>query len=284
MIYIFLSICCNITVAVLFKLAKRYHINTTQAIVWNYAIALVLSGLIFRPQLPAMFAAPVELYSILGLLLPAMFVVIAGSVRNTGIVRTDVAQRLSLFIPVIAAYAVFGESFTSIKTAGIILGFTAILCSIPWKKSPDAAPGSKSAWLYLLTVFIGMGVIDVLFKKIATHPVPFTASLFIIYLLAFGVSVLVLSVMFATGRMKFEWINVLCGFILGIFNFGNILFYLKAHQVLAATPSIVFSSMNIGVIILGSLVGVIIFKEKLSRLNYFGIALAIVAIVVISIA
>lgn len=284
MIYIFLSICCNITVAVLFKLAKRYHINTTQAIVWNYAVALALSWLIFRPELPAISAAPVEIYVILGLLLPAMFVVIAASIRNTGIVRTDVAQRLSLFIPVLAAYLVFRETFSSLKITGITLGFTAIICSIPWKKGSKTATGTKSAWLYLLTVFIGMGIIDVLFKQIATNPVPFTASLFIIYLLAFCISVIALSGLFASGKLKFEWINVLCGFILGTFNFGNILFYLKAHQVLANTPSIVFSSMNIGVIIMGSLVGVIIFKEKLSRLNYFGIALAIVAIVVISLA
>jgi drug/metabolite transporter (DMT)-like permease len=65
---------------------------------------------------------------------------------------------------------------------------------------------------------------------------------------------------------------------LGIANFGNILFYLKAHQDLATQPSLVFSTMNIGVIILGSAVGVFIFHEKLSRLNYAGIVLALVSI------
>jgi multidrug transporter EmrE-like cation transporter len=42
--------------------------------------------------------------------------------------------------------------------------------------------------------------------------------------------------------------------------------------------------MNIGVIALGSLVGLWLFKEKLSRLNYMGIALALLAIVLISLA
>ena len=81
--------------------------------------------------------------------------------------------------------------------------------------------------------------------------------------------------------MKFTLINLLCGWILGIANFGNILFYLKAHQDLSNQPSIVFSSMNIGVIILGSAVGVFIFKEKLSRLNYVGILLALISILVL---
>ena len=284
MIYIFLSICCNITVAVLFKLAKRYHINTTQAIVWNYAAALILSWLIFRPQLPGISQAPMGIYLFLGVLLPAMFVVIAAAIQNTGIVRTDVAQRLSLFIPVLAAYLIFNESFSLLKTIGIALAFTAIICSIPWQKNSKMNSSGQSAWIYLLAVFIGMGIIDVLFKQIASHTVPFTASLFVIYSLAFSISILVLLSMFITRKLKFEWIHLLCGIILGIFNFGNILFYLKAHQALAQTPSVVFSSMNVGVIIMGSLVGVIIFKEKLSRLNYFGIVLAIIAIVVISFA
>ena len=72
------------------------------------------------------------------------------------------------------------------------------------------------------------------------------------------------------------------GWILGVANFGNILFYLKAHQALAGKPSTVFSAMNIGVVTLGAIVGLLIFKEKLSALNKLGIVLAIVAIVIIA--
>ena len=78
--------------------------------------------------------------------------------------------------------------------------------------------------------------------------------------------------------MKFTLINMLCGWILGIANFGNILFYLKAHQDLAKQPSLVFLTINIGVILLGSAVGVFLFREKLSRLNYAGILLALISI------
>ena len=40
--------------------------------------------------------------------------------------------------------------------------------------------------------------------------------------------------------------------------------------------------MNMGVIVLGSLVGIFIFKEKLSKRNYLGIAMALAAIVLIT--
>ena len=65
---------------------------------------------------------------------------------------------------------------------------------------------------------------------------------------------------------------------MGLLNFGNISFYIKAHQVLSNNPSTVFASMNMGVIILGSLVGILIFKEKVNRWNYLGLFLSLVAI------
>ena len=70
--------------------------------------------------------------------------------------------------------------------------------------------------------------------------------------------------------------------LLEFFNFFNILFYLKAHRAMADNPSTVFAAMNIGVIILGSLVGIFIFKEKLNKLNYWGLSLALAAILLIT--
>ena len=75
--------------------------------------------------------------------------------------------------------------------------------------------------------------------------------------------------------------NVIFGALVGMFNFGNILFYLKAHQDFSESPSTVFAGMNLGVIVIGSLVGVLIFKEKLSKKNIIGLFLALLAIVLI---
>lgn len=275
MIYIFLSVCCSVFVSVLLKLSKRYEIDNRQAITWNYSIAALLTWLIYKPEIPEI--SPV--YISLGLLLPGIFVVLALSVQYTGIVKTDIAQRLSLFIPVLASYILFSETFSGFKALGIIIAFIAIILSIPWKKEEGI---SDNRWLYPLIVFIGMGIIDILFKQIAkTTSVPFTSSLMVVFPLAFLLSLSYLLLLYFTGKMKFQLINIICGWILGIANFGNILFYLKAHQALSNTPSMVFSSMNIGVILLGSLVGIFIFKEKLSRLNYLGIVLALVSITVL---
>ena len=282
MIYIFLSICCSVFVSVLLKLARRYQIDTRQAITWNYSIAALLAWIFYDPILPEVYNDLLPVYIALGILLPSIFVFLALSVRYTGIVRTDVAQRLSLFIPVIAAFLVFGEDHSPIKILGISLAFLAIICSVPWQNKER---NSSSYWIYPVIVFIGMGVIDILFKQIAkVQSIPFTTSMFVVFILAFLISTLYLVYLFLIKKIRFAFINVICGWILGIANFGNILFYLKAHQVLSEKPSLVFSSMNIGVILLGFLVGVLVFKEKLSRLNYIGILLALIAIILMSVA
>ncbi|WP_246230434.1 hypothetical protein [Mucilaginibacter humi] len=51
---------------------------------------------------------------------------------------------------------------------------------------------------------------------------------------------------------------------------------------LANQPSTVFTAMNMGVIMLGALVGLAVFNEKLSTLNKVGLFLALAAIVVIT--
>jgi len=75
---------------------------------------------------------------------------------------------------------------------------------------------------------------------------------------------------------------VFWGMLLGGFNFANILFYMKAHRALPDNPSIVFTGMNIGVITVGALVGVVVFKEKLSVLNVVGLFLAMVSVAVLA--
>ena len=283
MLYILLSICCSVIVSVLLKLARRYQVDVFQAITWNYSMTILLTWLFLKPQFHNLDSAPVFSYLVLALLLPSVFVVLAVSVRLSGIVRTDIAQRLSLFIPIIAAFLLLGEHITLLKAIGIILGFTAIICSIPWKSKSENKRGSGNAWIYLLAVFIGLGVIDVLFRQIALlKAIPYSTSLFIVFVMAFVFSMIGLCYRVITKKTKFTLPHLFIGWVLGIVNFGNILFYLKAHKALANQPSTVFTAMNIGVIVMGALVGLIIFKEKLSLLNKAGLAVAIIAIIVIA--
>jgi drug/metabolite transporter (DMT)-like permease len=285
MLYVFLSVCCSVIVSILLKLARRYSIDIAQAITWNYSMAILLTWFFFRPQvqLDSLKQAPFGVYLAVGILLPVIFMIMASSVRVAGIVRTDVAQRLSLIIPLLAAFLLFNEEFNTLKIIGLIVGFAAIICAIPWQKQTANRKILSNAWVYLLVVFFGFGAIDILFKKVALFKdVPYTTSLFVIYILAFVIAFIGLIFRVVNKQTRMVWPHIMFGLILGVANFGNILFYLKAHRALSVSPSAVFSAMNIGVITLGTVVGLFVFNERLSLLNKIGIGLAVIAIIIIT--
>jgi len=283
MIFVLFSILCSVLVSIILKLARRYEINTTQLIAWNYPTALLLNVFFYRPDVGAISfnAGNTSLYLTLGFLLPALFLAIAASIRYTGIVRTDIAQRVSIFIPLIAAFLIFNEDPSTRSLLGIGVGLLAIFFSIQW--GADRGKAGRKYWIYPMIIFFGMGLIDILFKQVAQHrEVPYTTSVFFIFLIALLISFFYIGVRIYRRKESFSLGSMIWGVGLGIFNFGNILFYMKAHRAIPENPSVVFSAMNVGVIALGALVGLLIFKEKLSTLNKFGILLAIISILIIA--
>jgi drug/metabolite transporter (DMT)-like permease len=282
-IYVLLSVICSVLVSVLLKLARRFQIDIGQAIAWNYAVAGALTTLLLQPSLATLRepAAPWLALAGLGVLLPTIFLALGASVRHAGIVRSDTAQRLSLLISLLAAFVLFGEQLNELKVAGIALGLLALLCMV-WRNGQGTADGGIAGWLYPLLVLGGFGAIDILFKRVALAGVPLGASLQAMFALALLVAFALQLWRRLRGRTRFTMRSVLGGVALGLANFGNILFYLRGHRALPQHPALVFASMNIGVVALGALVGVLLFRERLSRLNLGGVLLALLAIVLIA--
>jgi drug/metabolite transporter (DMT)-like permease len=279
--YVIFSIICSVSVGILLKIAKRFQVNIFQIITWNYATAFGLTYIFYKPQIKeSIEKIPVELLLSLAILLPIVFLFQNASIKNSGIVKTDIAQRLSLFIPILASYFIFAETFNNYKIIGLVFGFSAIFFTLS-KKSEHK--NSEVNWIYPTLVLFGFGIIDTLFKRVASlNAVPFTTLLFFIFCGALLLSILIVlyKVIIQKETIKLE--NSYWGIGIGILNFGNILFYLNAHKALQNNPSTVFAGMNMGVIILGSIAGILIFKEKLSQLNYIGIFLAILSIICIT--
>ncbi|MGN7811632.1 EamA family transporter [Flavobacterium sp. 22076] len=278
MLFLILSVLCSVTVGVIFKITRKYNADPIQIITFNYVTALILCYFTFSPDLTVVHAdAPWNIYAAVGVLLPIVFLFLFTSIKYMGIVKTDAAQRLSLFIPIIAAWLIFKEDFNTYKVIGLVIGFIALLFILRKQSTND-----QNKWIFPAAVFLGFGIIDILFKQIALFTaLPYTTSLFIVFDISLAVSLLVVVYDVVLKKVQLSSKNILFGALVGIFNFGNILFYLKAHKAFAENPSTVFAGMNMGVIVLGSLVGLLFFKEKLSKINFIGIFLALIAIIFI---
>lgn len=284
MLFLIFSIVCSVLVSVQLKLAQRKGIATTEAIAWNYLVAAGLCLFLLDPPLSGwvLNQAPMISLAALSLLLPGIFLVMAASVKAAGIVRTDIAQRLSLVLSLAAAFLLFGEKADALKIAGLVLGLAAIVCLLARSEPPPDAARPSSRWMLPLAVLLGYAGVDILLKRIAMSGTPFSVSLLIAFAVAF---VLMMALLIWRGMRRghrFTLAGLLTGLVLGATNFGNILFYVRAHQALPDSPAVVFSMMNIGVVVLGTLAGVVGFGERLSRLNKLAIPLAVLAIILIA--
>lgn len=279
MTYVLLAALCSVLVSVLLKLARRFGVDVGQAVAWNYVATGVLTLLVLQPSLQPLRQAdaPWLTLAALGLLLPTIFLALAASVRHAGIVRSDAAQRLSLLIPLLAAFTLFGETLAPLKLAGCALGLLA-LAGMVWRDDRDGDDKGAARWGWPLAVFFGFGLIDVLFKRVAADGLSLGSALLGVFTLA----LLVAFAMQLARRVRLTLRSALGGLLLGVVNFANILFYLRAHRALPDNPSLVFASMNLGVVVLGAVAGVALFREHLGRVNAAGLLLALAAIALLA--
>ena len=271
--------CCSVIVSILLKLAKAQGFDALQMIVWNYASASVLCFLWFKPDLQhvSIINTPWWLIIALGVLLPSVFLCLARSLQYAGIVKTEIAQRLSVVLSLLAAFFIFQEQFNTLKIIGIVLGVFAVLSLLfSHQQDKTGQSSTKQAMLYLALVWFGYALIDVLLKYTTGLGLQFAVALNLMFICAF---ILSLAYIVMTTKTAGNRKNILAGMGLGLLNFANIALYVKAHMLLKDTPAIVFAGMNILVVVLGAFSGLIIFKEKLTPTTALGLTLGLASVI-----
>ena len=282
MIYLTIAVLCSVAVSVLLKVLRQKNIDIRQTIVAGYPVAFLLTWFLLKPDVSGMNALGVAwgIIIALGILLPAVFIVLGRAIESVGIVATDAAQRLSLIIPIVAAFLLFGEVLTSTRIFGLLLGFLALGALIYRPQQGQISRQAKHTPLWLFGVWAGYGIIDILFKQVAKQGTAFPLTLFV----SFGLAGLLLFIYLLITRVRWQGNALAAGLLLGALNMGNIYAYVRAHQLLSESPSIVFTGMNVGVIAVATLIGVGVFKESLNRINVLGLLLAICCVAVLFLA
>lgn len=283
MLFLVLSIVCSVSVSVLMKLARKHQIDVSQAVAVNYWVAIAWTLLVLRPKFDnQLLVDHMGIFGVLGVLMPAGFLVLGRAVAEAGIVKTDAAQRLSLFLPVLAAFTIFGEVIKLQNILGLILAFSALACLLYKPNRQPEKPthqwNSHTMWI-LLWVWLTYGTVDILFKQLAKMG---AKTVSINLLITFSIAAIIMLIYLLMKKTRWDKISLLSGLLLGSLNFGNIIFYIHAHMAFQENPTTVFAGMNMGVIALGTLVGAWYFKEKISRLNAVGIGLALMAVLMLS--
>ncbi|MGX8221101.1 EamA/RhaT family transporter [Psychrobacter sp. VH5] len=288
MMYLVIAVLCSVAVSVLLKILRQKNIDIRQTIVAGYPVAFLLTWFLLTPDVSSIstLGNAWGIILALGILLPTVFIILGRAIASVGMVATDAAQRLSLIIPIIAAFLLFGEVLTGTRVLGLVLGFLALGALVYRPKhtgggeNASMSPPAARTPLWLFGVWAGYGIVDILFKQVAKQGTAFPLTLFV----SFGVAGLLLLIYLLVTRVRWQGNALAAGLLLGALNMGNIYAYVRAHQVLSDSPSIVFTGMNVGVIAVATLIGVAVFKERLGRINVLGLLLAIGCVAVLFLA
>jgi drug/metabolite transporter (DMT)-like permease len=284
-IYLILSIIFNAVLFVIIKLFAKYRINALQALVVNYLTAFFV-GLFFLPNSINFSEVAQESWFpgsiILGFIFISTFYVTTLTSQQNGLSVASVASKMSVIIPIILGILLYNETFGFIKISGIILALIAVY----FTSKKEAGDIQRKANLILPSlVFIGAGTIDSSLKYLQTyHVASEKVDIFssVTFLCAFSVGIILIIIQTLRKKIKLEARNIIGGIILGIPNYFSLYYLVKMLEAKAFQSATLFTIHNIAIVLLSTFVGLLFFNERISKRNVFGIALAIFAIVLVT--
>ncbi|MGB5983276.1 MAG: EamA family transporter [Nonlabens sp.] len=286
MIWLALSIVTSSFLYVIFKYFAIYEVNRLHAIVVNYAVAMITGLIAFQGEIniSEVLESGWLPYSIfLGVLFITIFNVMALTSQKNGLSVAAVASKMSLAIPVIAGVWLYDESLGWIKLMGILLALASVfLTSV---KKIEQLKVDKNYLLLPIILFVGSGTIDTTIKYAeSVHVSDGNEPLFsaICFLSAFVAGIFIL-IYEATQKRYLKRKSLIAGLALGIPNYFSIFFIIMALKT-NMESSVIFPVNHVGTVLFTSLLGILVFEERMTLKNYIGVGIAVVAIMVIAFA
>jgi drug/metabolite transporter (DMT)-like permease len=258
-------------------------VNKIQAILVNYlvcfSIGFILSG---DFNLLKIIGSDWFKYCIiLGSLFVAIFLSMAMTTEKYGVSVNAVSAKMSVIIPVLFAYVYNSERLTIQFAVGILLSLLSIY--LITKKKQIIIP---KKYIYLpIIVFLGSGTIDTSLKLLElnySNDISINTISYSIFLGAFLVGTTFYTIKNQFNFSNWSSRNIISGIILGIPNYFSIYFLLTAIKSFSLKSAFVFGINNIGIVLLSTLLSVIIFKEKLTLINKFGVLISVLSIILIA--
>ncbi len=265
-----------------FKVLHLLKMDALQVITVNYLVAVIFGFSVWNEPFSLALWSSKPWFGIsilIGVFFIVTYFLFARSSEKAGLAITAVASKMSVIIPVMAGFLIFGDRVSIQKVVGILLTLAAFyLIFLPGK-------GLKINYRFVLLpllLLLGNGMNDVLVKYSEYFYLHQDEGLFLsfIFLVALIMGMVVLFFkQFLKGRF-ISLKNLTGGIILGSLNYWGAYFFLLSMERYEA--SFLFSLVNVGIVGLSAIASYLIFKEKLNKMNWVGILIAIIAIILVS--
>lgn len=282
-IFIILTSFCSVLIAHLFKIVEHTEARTTAVLTVNYAFATVIALLLpFRNPgfaLSNFSAEPLTIF--LGIVTGVVFIVnffsYSKSVYLNGVGVSVAAMRVSLLIPVLLSTIWYLEPILFRQWAGVVLVLFALMFMLPDKKSLLNKRLSAGWLLVVLFVLTGFGD-----SALKIYEADFSGDIVkelfmaIVFFTAFMTGLIYF---LATYKGFFTKKEIWLGFCIGVPNLFTAIFLIAALEVM--NGAVVYSAVNVLTVLGGTLLGLMRWKDKYTRLQVIGILLTIISVILL---
>ncbi len=289
MMYLIGSIVLTSYLTLSFKACEKYGVNVFQAIVFNY-ITCVITGSIVNGSFP-IHAENIQTpwfgwAMIMGAMFVSIFNIVAITAQKNGVAVASVANKLSLIIPVVLSVYLYNETVAGWKAMGVVLALIAVVLTC-YTNTEKGHATQKSKWLYLLplVLFISSGLLDALINHVQlTYVTAENNNDYLVssFFSAATIGSLILLIQLIRRKQQFVWKNLLAGILIGIPNYFSIWCLVHFLQESPWQTSASIPVNNMGIVLFSAVVAWLLFKERLTKINWIGILLSLVAIYLIA--
>lgn len=282
MFYLISAIITSALILIIFKVFEKWKIDNLVAITVNYLVAAGLG--LWLCSDTADFASVLQqpwiyISLLAGLMLMMTFLIYGTSVQKAGLAITSVAGKMSVVIPVLLGLIWFNETAGWGKIVGISLAMIAFWLAFRKKESVT----KRTMYFYLpVLLFFGNGFNDSLLKiaeknYITNDFIFFLATAFTVSLV---IGIMLSGVKYVRTKKVPNGRSILAGILLGVLNWYSTYFFLVGMRHFEV--SLFVPVFNISVVVIAALAGLIFFKQHLKPINWIGIAIAVIAIVLMA--
>ena len=279
MIYLLLTMICGSMLSIVIRCSQGRVRSSTAMIAANYFTCMVMA-LCFLGFGGKLLPTTEGLGKTFGLgMMNGVFFMTAMmanryNIKRVGVVLPNLFSKLgALLVPLVISIFLFGELPGALQVVGFVLAILAIVLM-------NAHSGSQSitatATLFLLLFMEGMA--SSMSKVYRETGDPLLSDHFLLF--TFISACLLCVIVLICKHEKPGWMEMLFGAMIGIPNFLAARFVLKALETLPAI--IVYPSRSVGTIVIVTLAGIFLFRERLSKRQVIAMLIIFVALVLLN--
>lgn len=274
-----LSVLSSALVSIIMRLSTNRIRHNLGMLTMNYIVCMLLAGFFggFHGAFDlrnAQVGTTLAMGAVNGVLYLAGFVLMQLNIRKNGVVLSSIFQKLGLLVTLVISVIFYREIPDLLQGGGFVIAVTAIVLMNYQKGSGNV--GSRPA---LIAMLLSCGMADAMSKIFTESAVAALEGQFLFY--TFAMAMVLCFVLMVLKHQKIGLREAAFGTMIAVPNFFSSKFLLGALEDLSAV--IVYPVFSVGTILVVTLTGVLVFRERLNKQQWIGVAAILAALVLLNI-